>query len=854
MKIKKINIKGFGKFSDFESDFSDGLNVVYGKNETGKTTLSKFLLYSLAGFTKDEVERYRPWNGTSFGGTVYVTMDAGEDKTVELNPENPSNEKVLKRVEYEITSYIPEEGGMDITRGLDGILLAKLRKRMEEVEHMEKVVEILSNEQNIYDMLVEKERSLSAKIQDLENELNTVRAKIEEEKNLRKRYVVSKRKVKELKRKLKELNDKLLASRVLKARSIWEKMDELRMQISSLGMEISNLKKYMEKSDEDIAHIKELKSRMDAVEKELNRLNRDLEEKEKSAEVLKERIKILEKELSIETEEDAERIGLKVKNLELSLRMFQDKLKPKGFSEKWKIFKEKGDIDDRIERLKEIVENINKLEEEIKKVEGELKNIEGELRYSQLSVSTKRFLGIVFLVLAGGLVSVGLFTKLLFLLSIIASVSLGTSLAFFLSTSEYKKTRSNLENEKTKHELNKKVLEKKIEGLKSDLKKMVESMGFSSYEELVEEYRMYLRWKEEGERVKESDEVKLIEQELVKGLSEFYKTVEAPYEDLVEKLKSKVEEYTSLREKLGVLNMNIESLKGRILSTEKELDQIVDEFEKYLRKLECSEFADCDLILEKKREYEELVSKRNKLEEILQELKDKWEYYKKYHDLEIPQGVDVDNLQPEEILLSNIETTEAEIENLKTRLNELEAQLSEKTVHPEDLYKKLEELSKVKLLHEIASEAVRIFPQVIKVFQDIKNEFVEKYKFIFEEKFQKYINKIMDEPSFRLLVRDDLSIEISLIPGKMGDLESLSSATRDQLELAYKIALYETLSPTESYPFVIDNALVRYDEERLERVVELLKELSENRQIVLFTSDDRVVKLAGGKRKVKTLS
>ena len=49
MIIKKIKIKNFGKFKDKSLDFSPGVQVVYGPNEAGKSTLMeliKLMLYS----------------------------------------------------------------------------------------------------------------------------------------------------------------------------------------------------------------------------------------------------------------------------------------------------------------------------------------------------------------------------------------------------------------------------------------------------------------------------------------------------------------------------------------------------------------------------------------------------------------------------------------------------------------------------------------------------------------------------------------------------------------------------------------------------------------------------------------
>ena len=36
MKIKSLKINGFGKIKDKEIDLKDGINIIYGKNESGK--------------------------------------------------------------------------------------------------------------------------------------------------------------------------------------------------------------------------------------------------------------------------------------------------------------------------------------------------------------------------------------------------------------------------------------------------------------------------------------------------------------------------------------------------------------------------------------------------------------------------------------------------------------------------------------------------------------------------------------------------------------------------------------------------------------------------------------------------
>ena len=39
MKLLELHINGFGKIHDRTISFSDGINVIYGRNEAGKSTL-----------------------------------------------------------------------------------------------------------------------------------------------------------------------------------------------------------------------------------------------------------------------------------------------------------------------------------------------------------------------------------------------------------------------------------------------------------------------------------------------------------------------------------------------------------------------------------------------------------------------------------------------------------------------------------------------------------------------------------------------------------------------------------------------------------------------------------------------
>ena len=72
MRILNLHINGFGKLQNRDFSFDSGLNVVYGQNEAGKSTLHTFIRGMLFGLEKqrgrasknDRYSKYEPWEGS----------------------------------------------------------------------------------------------------------------------------------------------------------------------------------------------------------------------------------------------------------------------------------------------------------------------------------------------------------------------------------------------------------------------------------------------------------------------------------------------------------------------------------------------------------------------------------------------------------------------------------------------------------------------------------------------------------------------------------------------------------------------------------------------------------------------
>ncbi len=81
--------------------------------------------------------------------------------------------------------------------------------------------------------------------------------------------------------------------------------------------------------------------------------------------------------------------------------------------------------------------------------------------------------------------------------------------------------------------------------------------------------------------------------------------------------------------------------------------------------------------------------------------------------------------------------------------------------------------------------------------------------------------------------------------GKRVHVEGMSNGTRDQLYLALRLASLEKyMESSEPMPFIIDDILVDFDDERSKAALGLLAELALKTQVILFTHHSRVVEQA----------
>lgn len=197
--------------------------------------------------------------------------------------------------------------------------------------------------------------------------------------------------------------------------------------------------------------------------------------------------------------------------------------------------------------------------------------------------------------------------------------------------------------------------------------------------------------------------------------------------------------------------------------------------------------------------------------------------------------LDVDKLsygmqETEEKLLcesSELERTKGELQLIQYRKRQLGTK-SDLTERRQLLSKKIEQL---KTLEKAISLGLQVHHEAS---EDLHRRFSPGITHQAQEYLQimsgKRYDKILINQNFSITAgnRDDTALR---------DLSFRSDGTIDQVYLAVRLAVAMILSP--DAPIVLDDAFVRFDDQRLYNALSLLQEISETKQIILFSCQTR---------------
>ena len=110
------------------------------------------------------------------------------------------------------------------------------------------------------------------------------------------------------------------------------------------------------------------------------------------------------------------------------------------------------------------------------------------------------------------------------------------------------------------------------------------------------------------------------------------------------------------------------------------------------------------------------------------------------------------------------------------------------------------------------------------------------------QRAQEILGKLTGGRYHSLTMGEDFSLQAGA--GKEDVLHDAiwrSDGTVDQLYLSLRLAVAEEVTP--DAPLVLDDALVRFDDERMAAAVEILRELAKDKQVICFTCQNREAKI-----------
>ena len=265
MKINNLKINGFGKIEDKEINLNNRINLIYGENEAGKTTLLKFISGMFYGVSKNknkkefsDFEKYKPWQAEEFSGKIEYTLDNNNTYEVyrDFTKKNPkiyfNSEDISKNFTIDKNrgnQFFYEQTGIDETSFITTTLIEQKSVVLDSSEQSmltQKIANILSTgEENIsYKKTIEKlnkkiieevgtERTVGRPLNLISEKIN----KINKEKNNLEETILNidelEKKEKNIKNKIKEKEIKINLLKEIKKIKEKNNLEEEKIKINN---------------------------------------------------------------------------------------------------------------------------------------------------------------------------------------------------------------------------------------------------------------------------------------------------------------------------------------------------------------------------------------------------------------------------------------------------------------------------------------------------------------------------------------------------------------------------------------------------------------------------------------------
>ncbi|NLJ58050.1 MAG: AAA family ATPase [Tissierellia bacterium] len=875
MYINRLHLRSFGKFTRKKLYLSNKFNIIFGENETGKSTIHNFIEAMLYGFDNEDEKynKYKPWKNPLYKGTIELVED--EKKYLvsrdfllntmqvfeKINEENTLVENVnvpgedffkINKTSYRNTVSISQLGNKtekELSTELKNKIINLSNTKDENVSidrimyRLHSIKEEAGNENNDKTLLGQYSLRLKELEETKENTLNSKRQVMflaMEKKKLQSKIHEINISIKEKEKKITDYELSLEKQKFLKAVPLKKEIDKINNQLKSFEGGVESFSK------EDYKEAAETESSLASMKNERQRM---IDEK-KECELM---LNSNELDLANYIPDNFE-----IDKLNSDYKLYKKNNEKTNNLQK-KIIKGKKNISTiNIEEINNFIDDYKKTEDIIKKIEinkilMDNKNYESMKKYRK-SQGLKSFsmglLGTLF-VLAGAASSYGgYYYNINYYYG--GAAILPAIIFYVLSwrsknrAQSAKKEIESMECEYADYRLsNNQLREEKEEIIKNkgfeDYDKMVEAFQKKNNEKTLYEEKAKLISYDENELKEIFEENEKKENNIAKILSILNleiseKNIEAVNEAYLRKDLVK-EEINKLKEKIEKINNELSKIDKEINYEEKRLAMLlnssgVESVEEFKEAVETNE------------KHKELLNRREYCQNILDKVIGHIGYYElKNKTRNVPE--EVREINKKDIQLSIFKLKEEKLKLIKN-IDDIHKEI-------EDIEDNVRSLAEVEEEIDFYEEKIRTFKDKIKIAEittkkinaiadSIRGDFMPLLRQSISDNFSyltggKYNRVIIDEDmNIAVMSEEEEDREIQL--------ESLSGGTLDQLYLSLRISLSNILSGNQNIPLIFDDSFVQYDSIRLRKSIEMLYRESERRQIILFTCQDREAELA----------
>lgn len=251
--IKKLNMTSFGKFQNKSISFKENFNLIYGDNESGKSTISDFIEGIFYGFDEGDKkirfsykkEKYKPIGSFKYSGSMILSFE-GCDFRIDRNFDDGSYKIYNLEKNIEIPSKksnlnYPGEYFLNLNYSLYKNILSNYQLQKLDKDSKKIIIDFLKNPSK--DLVFSKLKAIS----NIEKNLEKIGSPRAYTKPYAKNIKLLEEKTKEVK-KIKGIK-KSYNLDIIKLKNQRKKIDELKTNIESLKESRDNYRKYRANSN-----------------------------------------------------------------------------------------------------------------------------------------------------------------------------------------------------------------------------------------------------------------------------------------------------------------------------------------------------------------------------------------------------------------------------------------------------------------------------------------------------------------------------------------------------------------------------------------------------------------------------